>query len=118
MCNMMPANVHRGHCFLIELLSNTKNLLFKFERDLIRAHTGEGRERAKVQGVRMGRPPKLTSHQQREAIRRRDRDGDTLADIALRARREINESELDGERRNRIANVLGATRADIASLSA
>src|SRR5262249_41627105 len=36
----------------------------------------------------------------------------------LRARREINESELDGERRNRIANVLGATRADIAILSA
>jgi hypothetical protein len=30
----------------------------------------------------MGRPPKLTSHQQREAIRRRDRDSDTLADIA------------------------------------
>jgi hypothetical protein len=28
----------------------------------------------------MARPPKLTSHQQREAIRRRD--GDTLADIA------------------------------------
>jgi len=29
----------------------------------------------------MGRPPKLTSRQQREAIRRRDRDGETLADI-------------------------------------
>ena len=56
--------------------------LAEFERDLIRARTGEGRERAKARGVRMGRPPKLTSHQQREAIRRRDRDGDTLADIA------------------------------------
>jgi DNA invertase Pin-like site-specific DNA recombinase len=56
--------------------------LAEFERDLIRARTGEGRERAKARGVRMGRPPKLTSHQQREAIRRRDCDGDTLADIA------------------------------------
>jgi DNA invertase Pin-like site-specific DNA recombinase len=56
--------------------------LAEFERDLIRTRTGEGRERAKARGVRMGRPPKLTLHQQREAIRRRDRDGDTLADIA------------------------------------
>ena len=56
--------------------------LAEFERDLIRARTGEGRERAKARGVKMGRPPKLTSHQQREAIRRRDRDGETLADIA------------------------------------
>ena len=56
--------------------------LAEFERDLIRARTGEGRERAKARGVRMGRPPKLTSHQQREAIRRRDREGETLADIA------------------------------------
>jgi hypothetical protein len=29
----------------------------------------------------MGRPPKLTPHQQREAIRRRDRGGESLADI-------------------------------------
>jgi DNA invertase Pin-like site-specific DNA recombinase len=56
--------------------------LAEFERDLIRARTGEGRERARARGVRMGRPHKLTSHQQREAIRRRDRNGDTLADIA------------------------------------
>jgi len=56
--------------------------LAEFERDLIRARTGEGREHAKARGVKMGRPPKLTSHQQREAIRRRDRDGETLADIA------------------------------------
>ena len=46
--------------------------LAEFERDLIRARTGEGRERAKARGVTMGRPPKLTPHQQREAIRRRD----------------------------------------------
>ena len=29
----------------------------------------------------MGRPPKLTAHQQREAIRRRDRGRESLADI-------------------------------------
>jgi len=39
-------------------------------RELIRARTGEGRERAKANGVKMGRKPKLTDHQKREAIRR------------------------------------------------
>ena len=38
--------------------------LAEFERDLIRARTGEGRERAKARGVKMGRKPKLTPHQQ------------------------------------------------------
>jgi DNA invertase Pin-like site-specific DNA recombinase len=56
--------------------------LAEFERDLIRARTSEGRERAKARGVKMGRPPKLTSHQRREALRRRDRGYETLADIA------------------------------------
>jgi hypothetical protein len=40
--------------------------LAEFERDLIRARTGEGRERAKARGVKMGRKPKLTPHQQAE----------------------------------------------------
>ncbi len=52
--------------------------LAEFERELIRARTGEGRERAKARGVKMGRKPKLTAHQIREAIKRRDRDGETL----------------------------------------
>jgi DNA-binding MurR/RpiR family transcriptional regulator len=30
----------------------------------------------------MGRPCKLTAHQQRQAIKRRDRGNETLADIA------------------------------------
>jgi DNA invertase Pin-like site-specific DNA recombinase len=55
--------------------------LAEFERDLIRARTSDGRERARARGVRMGRPPKLTAHQQREAIRRRDRGRESLADI-------------------------------------
>jgi DNA invertase Pin-like site-specific DNA recombinase len=56
--------------------------LARFERDLIRARASEGRERAKARGVKMGRPCKLTPHQQRVAIRRRDRGNETLADIA------------------------------------
>src|SRR6202030_1596599 len=42
--------------------------LAEFELDLIRARTGEGRARAKARGQKMGRPPKLTAHQQKEAI--------------------------------------------------
>jgi DNA invertase Pin-like site-specific DNA recombinase len=34
--------------------------LAEFERDLIRTRTGEGRERAKRRGVKLGRPSKLT----------------------------------------------------------
>jgi DNA invertase Pin-like site-specific DNA recombinase len=46
--------------------------LAEFERELIRARTGEGWERAKERGQHMGRPFKLTPHQRSEAIRRRD----------------------------------------------
>jgi DNA invertase Pin-like site-specific DNA recombinase len=56
--------------------------LAEFERDLIRARTGEGRARAVARGVQMGRPPKLTPHQQKEAIKRRDHGDESLADIA------------------------------------
>ena len=55
--------------------------LAEFERELIKARTGEGRARAKAAGVHMGRPSKLTPHQQREAIARRDA-GEALTDIA------------------------------------
>jgi DNA invertase Pin-like site-specific DNA recombinase len=44
--------------------------LAEFERDLIRARTGEGRARAVARGQKMGRPFKLTDHQKREAIKR------------------------------------------------
>jgi DNA invertase Pin-like site-specific DNA recombinase len=46
--------------------------LAEFERELIRTRTGEGRERAKARGVILGRKPKLTIHQRKEAIARRD----------------------------------------------
>jgi DNA invertase Pin-like site-specific DNA recombinase len=53
----------------------------EFERELIRARTGEGRKRAKARGVRFGRPPKLTPHQRQEAMRRLSA-GETQADVA------------------------------------
>jgi DNA invertase Pin-like site-specific DNA recombinase len=56
--------------------------LAEFERDLIRTRTSEGRERAKARGIKMGRRPKLTTHQRQEAIKRRDIDGEPIRDIA------------------------------------
>jgi DNA invertase Pin-like site-specific DNA recombinase len=55
--------------------------LAEFERDLIHTRTGEGRERAKARGVKMGRKPKLTPHQQVEAIKRREA-GEPIREIA------------------------------------
>jgi DNA invertase Pin-like site-specific DNA recombinase len=53
----------------------------EFERDLIRERTGEGRKRAKANGVRFGRRPKLSAFQRAEALKRRGA-GETLAAIA------------------------------------
>ena len=55
--------------------------LAEFERELIKARTGEGRARAKAQGKSLGRPFKLTEHQKAEAIRRREAGEETLAEI-------------------------------------
>ena len=55
--------------------------LAEFERELIRARTGDGRKRAKERGVRFGRPRKLTPHQRQEALARRGA-GETQADVA------------------------------------
>ena len=54
----------------------------KLERRRIKERTERGRSDAKAKGVKFGRKPKLTTHQQREAIRRRDKDGETLRSIA------------------------------------
>jgi DNA invertase Pin-like site-specific DNA recombinase len=54
--------------------------LAEFERELIRARTGDGRKRAHDRGVRFGRPPKLTPHQRQEALRRLAA-GETQADV-------------------------------------
>jgi DNA invertase Pin-like site-specific DNA recombinase len=55
--------------------------LAEFERTLIRARTGEGRERARTRGVRFGRPKKLTPHQRREAVERVNA-GEAVAEVA------------------------------------
>ena len=55
--------------------------LAEFERELIRARTGDGRQRAKERGVRFGRPRKLTPHQRQEALARLA-NGETQADVA------------------------------------
>jgi DNA invertase Pin-like site-specific DNA recombinase len=57
------------------------NLPRRGERELIRARTGEGRERAKARGVKMGPQFKLTPHQMREAIRRRDHGDEMIENI-------------------------------------
>jgi DNA invertase Pin-like site-specific DNA recombinase len=54
--------------------------LAEFERGLILARTDEGRKRAKARGVRFGRKQKLTPHQRREALARREA-GEALAEI-------------------------------------
>jgi DNA invertase Pin-like site-specific DNA recombinase len=54
----------------------------KLERRRIKERTERGRADAKAKGVKFGRKPKLTLHQKREAIKRRDRDGETLRSIA------------------------------------
>jgi DNA invertase Pin-like site-specific DNA recombinase len=51
------------------------------ERDLIRTRTAEGRARAKIRGVHLGRPRKMTADQLSEA-RQRLHDGEPLADLA------------------------------------
>jgi DNA invertase Pin-like site-specific DNA recombinase len=55
--------------------------LAEFERSLIRTRTSEGRERARREGVKFGRKPKLTPHQRREALNRRE-NGEALTSIA------------------------------------
>jgi DNA invertase Pin-like site-specific DNA recombinase len=55
--------------------------LAEFKRELIRARTGEGRQRAMERGVRFGRPPKLTPFQKQEAMDRLQR-GEVQADVA------------------------------------
>jgi DNA invertase Pin-like site-specific DNA recombinase len=56
--------------------------LAEFERHLIVARTGEVRKRAKARGVLFGRPRKLTAHQRREALARREKGEETLVEIA------------------------------------
>lgn len=53
----------------------------EFERELILQRTSDGRARAKAEGKHLGRHPKLTPHQQSEAMARLG-DGETTREIA------------------------------------
>ena len=55
--------------------------LVDVERDLIHIRAAEGRNRAKLQGKHMVRPPSLTPEQQKQATYRRAR-GATLQELA------------------------------------
>lgn len=58
--------------------------LAEFERELIRARTGEGRTRAVARGQHMGRPPSLTADQRREGMQALRAGTATQADLARR----------------------------------
>jgi DNA invertase Pin-like site-specific DNA recombinase len=55
--------------------------LAEFERELIRARTGEGRKRAKDRGVKFGRPSALSPDQRAEVLHRLA-SGEVQADVA------------------------------------
>jgi len=55
--------------------------LAEFERHLILSWTNEGRQRAKANGIKFGKKPKLNKHQRDEALARK-RNGETLTEIA------------------------------------
>jgi DNA invertase Pin-like site-specific DNA recombinase len=74
---------------LIDTTSDFKGLILaifgiaaKLERRRIIERTARGRTDAKAKGVKFGRKPILTEFQRREAIKRRDKDGETLRSIA------------------------------------
>ena len=65
-----------------ELVLAMLGVAAKLERRRIKERTERGRADAKAKGVKFGRKPKLTEHQRKEAIKRRDKDGETLRSIA------------------------------------
>ena len=56
--------------------------LAEFERELIRARTGEGRARAKARGVKLGRKPQADAASEAQAILRRKDNGEAVREIA------------------------------------
>ncbi len=64
-----------------QLLLNVLGAIGQFERELILSRTREGRERAKLAGVKFGRKPALDNYQAIEARKRRE-NGESLMAIA------------------------------------
>jgi DNA invertase Pin-like site-specific DNA recombinase len=64
-----------------KLLVTLLAAIAEFERDLIRERTGDGRQRAMANGIKFGRPSKLSAFQREEALRWRGA-GETLGAIA------------------------------------
>jgi DNA invertase Pin-like site-specific DNA recombinase len=79
--------------------------LAESERELIRARTGEGRARAKARGVELGRRPKLTPHQKREALERRERGEETQC----RDRPQLQRERLDDFTAHSLNSLAGAS---------
>jgi len=74
---------------LIDTTSDFKELILaifgiaaKLERRRIVDRTTRGRADAKAKGLKFGRKPTLTPHQKAEAIKRRDKQGETFRSIA------------------------------------
>lgn len=64
-----------------ELVLAMLGVAAKLERRRIKERTARGRVDAKAKGGKFGRKPKLPPHQAREAIKRRDIDGETQRSI-------------------------------------
>jgi DNA invertase Pin-like site-specific DNA recombinase len=77
----MPASRPTPKTDFTELVLAMLGVAAKLERRRIKERTARGRADAKANGVKFGRKPKLTPHQKREAIKRCDRDGETLRSI-------------------------------------
>ena len=73
-----PTIAHTPHG---KLMITVLGGLAEFERHLILSWTYEGRQRAKANGIKFGRKPKLNKHQGDEALARK-RNGETLTEIA------------------------------------
>jgi len=64
------------------LLFNVLAMVAEFESDLIRARTKEGMQVAKSRGRLKGKPPKLTTAQQKVVMELREAGTHTTADLA------------------------------------
>lgn len=70
--------------------------LAEFEHSLIKVRTSAGRERAKANGIRFGRKPKLNAHQRAHALKLLDQ----------------------GEPQSAVARVLGVDQSTISRMAA